>query len=376
MQWLSKLTPRIVLAKQKKKEKIWWESKMANGKIMIVHFRWKLLINWKASQVSTFPISHFSAVLKFLFYGRRSRVWYTALNFINLPKKFPLYLYLFVCFFCICKHCIWTTVTRVLCILLEISFTSVSLLLSQCVIYHFFLHHNHYHLRCHNQCHGRHPDLSSVWQCYSITQKNMPQVFCRCKHLGSNSSSSWSLIVDCQYNFIVQCPSHHHQLASKDGLQDGAHQVVLNSNESLPSSIFSLSSTAPPASFTSTPSSSSLPASIQASTTPTSQTTPPVSPGWKVVSPKQRKAILTPPTTSSASSPPAPSPEKLAYTTFFDRRTGSHVFKCKKGEDFSTWVHSTCDLRWPNLHVLKCHDFEHHGGPNPGPKWSLFFHCS
>ena len=113
-------------------------------------------------------------------------------------------------------------------------------------------------------------------------------------------------------------------LASKDGLQDGAHQVVLNSNESLPSSILSLSSIAPPASFTSTPSSSSLPASIQASTTPTSQTTPPLSPGWKVVSPKQRKAILTPPTTSSASSPPAPSPEKLAYTTFFDRRTGSH----------------------------------------------------
>ena len=115
MQWLSKLTPRIVLAKQKKKEKIWWESKMANGKIMIVHFRWKLLINWKASQVSTFPISHFSAVWKFLFYGRRLRVWYTALNFINWPKKFPLYLYLFVCFFFVFVNIVFEQLWHVCC---------------------------------------------------------------------------------------------------------------------------------------------------------------------------------------------------------------------------------------------------------------------
>ena len=111
-------------------------------------------------------------------------------------------------------------------------------------------------------------------------------------------------------------------LANKDGLQDGAHQVVLNSNDdapqSPPSSILSLSTTAPPASLTSTPPSSSLPPSLQASTTPTSKTLPPSSPGWKVVSPRQRKAILAPPTTLSAPGPPAPSPKKLEYITFFD----------------------------------------------------------
>ena len=46
-------------------------------------------------------------------------------------------------------------------------------------------------------------------------------------------------------------------------------------------------------------------------------------------------------------------------------------FKCKKGEDLSTWVHSTCNFHWPDLHALKCHDSIYHGGP--GPKWSLFF---
>ena len=144
-------------------------------------------------------------------------------------------------------------------------------------------------------------------------------------------------------------------LPPKDGLQDSAHQVVLNLNEdtpqSLPSSILSPSTTAPPATFSSTPSSSSLPPSIQASTTPTSKTSPPSSPGWKVVSPKQRKAI--PPTTTSASDPP----KELEYTTFFNRRTQSQVFQCK---------HEICKfLKWPNLQELKFHDYTYHGGPDP-----------
>ena len=158
-------------------------------------------------------------------------------------------------------------------------------------------------------------------------------------------------------------------LAPKDGLQDSAHQVVLNLNEdtpqSLPSSILSPSTTAPPATFSSTPSSSSLPPSIQASTTPTPKTSPPSSPGWKVVSPKHRKAIL--PTISSVSDPPVPSPKKLAYTTFFDRRAWRQVFKCKKGEVSSTWVHRDCDVHWPDLQLLEYHDFQHHGGPRPIP---------
>ena len=144
-------------------------------------------------------------------------------------------------------------------------------------------------------------------------------------------------------------------LAPKDGLQDSAHQVVLNLNEdtpqSLPSSILSPSTTAPPATFSSTPSSSSLPPSIQASTTPTSKTSPPSSPGWKVVSPKQRKAI--PPTTTSASDPP----KELEYTTFFNRRTQSQFFQCK---------HEICKfLKRPNLQELKLHDYTYHGGPDP-----------
>ena len=136
-------------------------------------------------------------------------------------------------------------------------------------------------------------------------------------------------------------------LATKDGQQDDAQQVVLNSNEdtprSLSSSIPSPSTTAPSASFSSTPTASSpLPPSIQASMTPTSETSPPSSPGWKVVSPKQRKAILAPPTTTSASDPPAPSLKKLEYITFFDRRAGRQVFPCKKSKDLSTWVHGDC----------------------------------
>ena len=67
---------------------------------------------------------------------------------------------------------------------------------------------------------------------------------------------------------------------------------------------------------------------------------------WKVVSSKQRSR-----------SPPAPSPEKLSYTTVFDRRMGQMAFKCKKNDT------NYFNFPWPELQLVKFHDFRFHGGP-------------
>ena len=69
---------------------------------------------------------------------------------------------------------------------------------------------------------------------------------------------------------------------------------------------------------------------------------------WKVVSSKQRSR-----------SPPTPSPEKLSYTTVFDRSMGQMAFKCKIDD------HSACNINFPTLLLMKYHDFTHHGGPIP-----------
>ena len=134
-------------------------------------------------------------------------------------------------------------------------------------------------------------------------------------------------------------------LATRDDLHVSAHKVILNSSGPvedapmlpLPSSLQSLPATAPPASSPSpcTPLSSSTSNSSLSSAS-----------DWKVVSSKQRSR-----------SPPAPSPEKLSYTTVYDRRALQMAFKCKKND------HSTCNILWPELQLMKFHNFTHHGGP-------------
>ena len=166
-------------------------------------------------------------------------------------------------------------------------------------------------------------------------------------------------------------------LATKDGLQDGAHQVVLNSNE-VPSN------TTPPASSTSTPSSQppSSRISTQASTTPTSSAPPtiatpvsstslssgptsttnttPSSPSdWKVVNSKQRPSRASP-------APPERPTEKIDYIQC-KSRTWPHAsaFKCKIGvtDPYATMY---CKFDWEDLHMMKFHLHQHHGiGPNP-----------
>ena len=50
-------------------------------------------------------------------------------------------------------------------------------------------------------------------------------------------------------------------------------------------------------------------------------------------------------------------PKELEYTTFFNRRTRSQVFKCK---------HEMCIYHeWTDLQKLKFHDYTYHGGPDP-----------
>ena len=87
---------------------------------------------------------------------------------------------------------------------------------------------------------------------------------------------------------------------------------------------------------------------------PQPTTRPPFTPGWKVDNTKQSNPGSP---TSSASGPSAPSPETLA--------ANSQVFKCKQGENFNTRMCNDCDFHWPDLHTLKIHEFNYHGGPYP-----------
>ena len=87
---------------------------------------------------------------------------------------------------------------------------------------------------------------------------------------------------------------------------------------------------------------------------PQPTTRPPFTPGWKVDNTKQSNPGSP---TSSASSPSTPSPETLA--------ANSQVFKCKQGENLNTRMCNDCDFHWPDLHTLKIHEFNYHGGPYP-----------
>ena len=62
----------------------------------------------------------------------------------------------------------------------------------------------------------------------------------------------------------------------------------------------------------------------------------------------------------------APSPEKLDYITFCDRRTGKQVFKCKK-RGKGDHPPPMCCYEYSDLHTLKMHDWSDHNGPPPIP---------
>ena len=57
--------------------------------------------------------------------------------------------------------------------------------------------------------------------------------------------------------------------------------------------------------------------------------------------------------------PPAPSPKKLDYTSFFDK-DGDQVFKCEKPS-----VRLEHQHLFRNFHLLKMHDWSNHDGPYP-----------
>ena len=142
-------------------------------------------------------------------------------------------------------------------------------------------------------------------------------------------------------------------LATKDDLQASAHKIVLNATGHveadpmpLPSSILSPPTTEPPASSTSTP--------LPSAATSTSNSSPSSPSDWKVVSSKQHSRA-----------PPVPSPDKLSFDhiTYFDRRMGHQVFKCKK-KDSDEFVNA-CNFPWTDLQCLKTHDRRYHGGPRP-----------
>ena len=66
-------------------------------------------------------------------------------------------------------------------------------------------------------------------------------------------------------------------------------------------------------------------------------------------------------------------PAQCNYNAMHCNKVQYIIIYMKEGR----WVHNTCDFHWQDLYALKCHDFRHHGGPNPGPKYNpLFFHCS
>ena len=160
-------------------------------------------------------------------------------------------------------------------------------------------------------------------------------------------------------------------LATKDGLQDGAHQVVLNSNEAPPTTAPPESSR-PPSSANSTQASttptssspntttpvSSTTTSLSSSATSTSIITTPSSPSeWKVVNSKQRPCRAS----------PAP-PEKLDYIQFKSREWPYDlVYQCKRDlKPCKIGASMYCRLHWKALRMMKFHLHQHHGiGPNP-----------
>ena len=160
-------------------------------------------------------------------------------------------------------------------------------------------------------------------------------------------------------------------LATKDGIQDDAHQVVLSSSEA-PSTTALPASSQPPSSGNSTqasttPTSSSPPTiattvsstttSLSPSATSTSDTTPSSPSDWKVVNSKQRPYRVS----------PAPF-EKLDYIQFKSREWPyALVYQCKRDlKPCKMGASMYCRLHWKYLHMMKFHINQHHGiGPNP-----------